>query len=34
MEHEKLRIMNEQHETIGVAARSYVHAQGLWLFGF
>ncbi|MDR0125944.1 MULTISPECIES: NUDIX hydrolase [Bacillus] len=30
MEHEKLRILNEQHETIGVAIRSDVHAQGLW----
>ncbi|MER3126456.1 hypothetical protein ABQG68_13675 [Bacillus pumilus] len=30
MEHEKLRILNDQHETIGVAARSDIHAQGLW----
>ncbi|MGX9293057.1 NUDIX hydrolase [Bacillus sp. A015] len=30
MEHEKLRIMNDQQETIGVATRSDVHAQGLW----
>ncbi|GLF88141.1 MULTISPECIES: NUDIX domain-containing protein [Bacillus] len=30
MEHEKLRIFNDQHETIGAAARSDVHAQGLW----
>lgn len=30
MEHEKLRFFNDQHETIGAAARSDVHAQGLW----
>lgn len=30
MEHEKLRIFNDQHETIGAAARSDVHSQGLW----
>lgn len=30
MEHEKLRIFNDQHETIGAAARSDVHAQGHW----
>ena len=30
MEHEKLNIMNNQHETIGTAARSDIHAQGLW----
>lgn len=30
MEHEKLRIFNDQHETIGAAARSVVHAQGHW----
>ncbi|EDW21844.1 NUDIX domain-containing protein [Bacillus pumilus] len=30
MEQEKLNILNEQHETIGVAARSDIHAQGLW----
>lgn len=30
MEQEKLNILNEQHETIGVADRSDIHAQGLW----
>ncbi len=30
MEHEKLNIMNNQHETIGTAARSDIHAEGLW----
>ncbi|MGG1962205.1 NUDIX domain-containing protein [Bacillus pumilus] len=30
MEQEKLNILNEQHETIGAAARSDIHAQGLW----
>ncbi|WP_223260763.1 NUDIX hydrolase [Bacillus sp. LNXM65] len=30
MEQEKLNILNEQHEAIGVAPRSDVHAQGLW----
>ncbi|MBD3860638.1 NUDIX domain-containing protein [Bacillus sp. 28A-2] len=30
MEHEKLSILNDQQETIGVAVRSDVHAQGLW----
>ena len=30
MEEEKLRILNDQHESIGVAARSEIHAQGLW----
>lgn len=30
MEHEKINIMNGQHEPIGIAARSDIHAQGLW----
>lgn len=30
MEHEKLRILNDQHESIGIADRSEIHAQGLW----
>ncbi|QGX66975.1 hydrolase [Bacillus sp. ms-22] len=30
MEQEELNIMNDRHETIGTAARSDVHAQGLW----
>ncbi|GLF91607.1 putative Nudix hydrolase [Bacillus safensis] len=30
MEQEKLRILNDQHESIGVAARSEIHTQGLW----